>query len=100
MLVYCSHSVKQFTKASNFYRCSLCPATWYGIDKVPLVVIGDTNPDNISPRRNVDLSKKRFKRCDWCKDVIEQREHYRCAIKRWLDKLTVGPAPDKKTKKS
>lgn len=99
MKIYCTHSIKVYTKKSNYYQCSLCPAGWYGSDSVPLVVIGDSDPLNIDKRygqnKEKDLSTKKFRRCDICRDLIEKRKHIICEFKRFLDTITVGPAPEK-----
>lgn len=97
MKIYCSHSIKRFTKTSNYYNCLLCPAQWYGTDRVPLVIIGFTDPLEVSPdfaqAAPKDLTKKKFKRCDVCHDLVEKRKHILCRVKRFLDGITVGPAP-------
>lgn len=97
MKVYCAHAIKKFHKNSNFWQCHQCPAGWYALDTVPLVLIGYTDPEELGAvRKEKDLSKKKFKRCKWCKDTIEQRSHWLCKVQEWLDGITVGPAPEKR----
>lgn len=96
MKVYCSHFPIQFTKGSNLYYCSQCQQTWYGMQAAPLVVIGDTDSYKIGPEA-VPLPKKKYKRCSWCKDIVADR-HLLCEFKRLLDKITIGPAPDKRSR--
>jgi len=94
MKVYCTHTLAKYFKASNFYRCPLCTQQWYGTDDAPLVVIGETDSYKVGPD-GVPLPKKRMKRCSWCKDVIQDR-HWLCEVRIFLDKITVGPAPEKR----
>lgn len=85
MRIYCSHTLKTFTKSSNYYQCHLCFSGWYGVDATPLVIIGQTDPgevnpkylDNLVPR---DLSLRKFTRCVICKDLLGKREHVWCNI--------------------
>lgn len=99
MKVYCAHAIKRFHKASNFYQCLQCPAGWYAQDRIPLVIIGYTEQIEVRPDRvEKDMTKKRFKRCDWCHDTIEKRSHWNCKFWKWADQFTVGPAPEKPTR--
>jgi hypothetical protein len=86
--VYCSHSIKDFNKASNYSACKLCLQGWYGIDPIPVVVVGYTEPyevdENYMDRfKEKDLSAKKFTRCLICKDLLEKRKHITCNIQAW-----------------
>lgn len=94
MKVYCSHTLARYNKGSNLYECPTCTYGWYGMDHAPIVVIGDTEIYRIGPEA-VPLPKRKMKRCSWCKDVVMDR-HWVCEAKRFLDKITVGPAPEKR----
>lgn len=94
MKVFCTHVLAEFFKRSNFYRCPLCRQQWYSMQPAPVVYIGDTDRDTIGPEA-VPLPKKKYKRCSWCKDIVADR-HWFCEFKRLLDKITIGPAPDKR----
>jgi phage FluMu protein Com len=92
MNVYCSHSNKVFTKASNYYKCPLCRFGWYGNDPIPVIIIGQTDPVDVNPKYNdafveKDLSKKNWTRCRVCKDLLEKRKHRLCALKVYLKEL-------------
>lgn len=94
MRVYCIHVLVAYSKASNFYTCPICRQGWYGTDAAPLVVIGDTDLHQVGPEAK-PLPKKKYKRCLWCKDTIQDR-HWKCELHIFLDKITVGPAPEKR----
>lgn len=94
MKVYCTHTLSTYNKGSNFYKCPTCGQHWYGVDAAPVVVMGDTDLYNVGPEAK-PLPKKRMKRCSWCKDVI-QDHHWRCELHILLDKITIGPAPEKR----
>lgn len=94
MRVYCIHVLAIYTKSSNFYTCPTCRQEWYGTQDAPLVVIGETEIHHVGPE-GIPLPKKRMKRCSWCKDVIQDR-HWVCELHILLDKITVGPAPEKR----
>lgn len=86
MKIYCSHLNKTFTKSSNYYHCHFCGYGWYTQDAIPLVVIGYTDAYEASPNYHdafieKDLSKKKFKRCAVCRDLLEKRKHTLCAFK-------------------
>jgi|SRR5579864_7757725 len=90
MKVYCSHFDKIFQKSSNYYHCPSCRRGWYGFDPAPLMIIGFTDVYEASPNyadqfEKKDLSKKEFKRCRYCKDLLEKRKHRLCALKERLD---------------
>lgn len=92
MKVYCSHTVKVFHKSSNFYQCRLCPAHWYVGQDIPIVVVGFTDAyevdsDYMTRHAEKDLTKKSFKRCNICKDLLEKRKHNLCHFKVWLKEL-------------
>lgn len=91
MNVYCSHFDKVFTKSSNYYHCPSCRRGWYSNEPAPLMVIGFTDAYEASPNygeqfEKKDLTKKNFKRCKYCKDLLEKRKHRICIIK---DKLEI-----------
>lgn len=86
MKIYCSHLNKTFTKSSNYYQCHFCGYGWYGNIPAPLVIIGFTDAYEASPNYasqfdQKDLSKKQFKRCLICRDLLEKRKHRLCAFK-------------------
>lgn len=86
MKIYCSHSLKKFYKASNFYRCPSCSSNWYGNDRTPIIIIGYTEPYEVDENyleriEREDLSKKKFVRCIVCKDLLEKRKHIKCTLK-------------------
>jgi len=94
MRIYCAHTYKMFTKSSNYYKCHICLSGWYGNEPIPLIVIGQTDPIDVNPKymdefEAKDLSKKKFKRCDICKDLLEKRKHRLCDFKRYLKVLKV-----------
>jgi len=86
MNIYCSHFDKVLTKGSNYFHCPSCRRGWYGTEPAPLVVIGFTDAYEASPNyadqfEKKDLSKKTFKRCKYCKDLLEKRRHTLCNFK-------------------
>lgn len=90
MKVYCAHAQKVFSRASNYYKCGTCLFGWYSNEPIPLVIIGETDPIDVNPRyfeehEVKDLSKKNFKRCKYCKDLLEKRKHTLCNIKAQLE---------------
>lgn len=92
MKIYCSHSLKDFNKASNYNYCRLCTFGWYSNDSVPMVVVGYTEPyevdkDYLNHLEEKDLSKKKFTRCVICRDLLEKRKHRLCKIKNILEIL-------------
>lgn len=89
MKVYCSHLNKTFTKSSNYYQCHLCGNGWYGVNPAPLIIVGYTDAYEASPSYvdsfiEKDLSKKNFKRCHVCKDLLEKRKHRLCTVKDYF----------------
>lgn len=85
MKVYCSHSQTINSKSSNFYRCRLCGAEWYGYQVRPLILLGCTEVTEVDPDYYEKSESKepdlKIVRCDICHDVIGYREHYFCKVK-------------------
>lgn len=91
MKVYCSHSIKIFTKASNYNTCRLCLSGWYKNDPTPIIIIGYTDSYGVDENylensKKKDLSLKQFVRCKICKDLLEKRKHIFCVIKAWYQR--------------
>ena len=89
MEIYCSHFDKVYTKSSNYYHCPSCRQGWYVVQPAPLVVIGYSDPYEASPDymeqfKEKDLSQKQFKRCPFCKDLLEKRKHTLCIIRSYF----------------